>query len=137
MARQKRQEAAKVATLNTSLENLNFNYVVASDKGNTEHMLPTRVFDDGQKTFIHLPPGAAHRETPALMIVGADGSMDMVNYRVQGDAYVVDRLFDRAVLVLDVGSNQRRVTISSKSAKQSWRNTTASFPASGDMMYAN
>ena len=73
----------------------------------------------------------------AQVAAPADGSMDMVNYRVQGDAYVVDRLFDRAVLVLDVGSNQRRVTISSKSAKQSWRNTTASFPASGDMMYAN
>lgn len=141
MAKQKRQESLKVGTLNTSLDNLNFSYSIASEKGNTEHMLPQRVFDDGQKTYIHLPPGAAHRETPALMIVGQGGTMDMVNYRVQGDTYVVDRLFDKAVLVLDVGSKQRRVTITSNAAKQAWRhyntNTWDSGPLSGDMIYAN
>jgi len=35
----------------------------------------------------------------------------MVNYRVEGDYYVVDRLFKQAVLVSGVGREQDRVTI--------------------------
>jgi type IV secretory pathway VirB9-like protein len=35
----------------------------------------------------------------------------MVNYRVRGDYYVVDRLFDQAVLVAGVGRQQDRETI--------------------------
>jgi type IV secretion system protein VirB9 len=35
----------------------------------------------------------------------------MVNYRMQGDRYVVDRVLDRAELVTGVGSGQTRVLI--------------------------
>lgn len=35
----------------------------------------------------------------------------MVNYRLQGDRYIVDALFDKAMLIAGVGSRQRRVTI--------------------------
>ena len=35
----------------------------------------------------------------------------MVNYRVRGNYYVVDRLFDQAVLLAGVGREQDRVTI--------------------------
>jgi type IV secretion system protein VirB9 len=36
----------------------------------------------------------------------------MVNYRVEGNYYVADRLFSNAVLVAGVGRDQDRVTIS-------------------------
>jgi type IV secretion system protein VirB9 len=49
---------------------------------------------------------------PALMIA-AGGGTQMVNYRVRGSYYVVDRLFDQAVLVSGVGREQDRVTITS------------------------
>jgi len=39
----------------------------------------------------------------------------MVNYRVKGNYYVVDRLFSDAILIAGVGRNQDRVTISSSS----------------------
>ena len=35
----------------------------------------------------------------------------MINYRLQGDRYIVDAVFDKAILVAGVGSNQNRITI--------------------------
>ncbi|MDB5890168.1 MAG: uncharacterized protein JWP47_999 [Polaromonas sp.] len=36
----------------------------------------------------------------------------IVNYRVQGDRFIVDTVFDKAVLIAGVGRSQDRVTIS-------------------------
>ena len=57
--------------------------------------------------------GAAIRgsEAPALLINAGRGTQ-MVNYRVKGNYYVVDRLFSDAILVAGVGRDQDRVTIS-------------------------
>jgi type IV secretory pathway VirB9-like protein len=41
-----------------------------------------------------------NREAPALLVVGADGKGTMTNYPVNNQTYIVDRLFDRARLVL-------------------------------------
>jgi type IV secretion system protein VirB9 len=35
----------------------------------------------------------------------------LVNYRVQGDRYIVDSVFDRAILIAGVGGSQDRITI--------------------------
>ena len=35
----------------------------------------------------------------------------LVNYRVLSDRYIVDTLFDKAILIAGVGSQQERVTI--------------------------
>jgi type IV secretion system protein TrbG len=43
--------------------------------------------------------------------VFTDEEKDIVNYSVQGDRYIVDTLFDKAVLIAGVGSGQDRVTI--------------------------
>jgi type IV secretion system protein VirB9 len=40
-----------------------------------------------------------------------DDETVMVNYRVQGDRYIVDTVFDRAIMIAGVGSNQDTVTI--------------------------
>lgn len=50
---------------------------------------------------------AAHREAPVLVVIGPDGP-EMVNYRVKGDMYVVDRLFERGALILGVGKKAQR-----------------------------
>ena len=72
---------------------------------------PVRVFDDGKKTYIQMGPQAKNREVPALVIIGPDGKQEMVNYRVKDDIYIVDRLFDRAALILGSGKKARRVEI--------------------------
>jgi len=104
--RREESEAVKVAPVE-SLENLYFDYRI---QGGDENMRPIRVVDDGKKTFIQMTPNAAHREAPALVVVGSDGA-EMVNYRVKGDMYIVDRLFERGALILGVGKRARRAEI--------------------------
>lgn len=88
--------------------NLNFDYKV---RGGDEHIRPLRVFDDGSKTFIQMPADIQHREAPALVVLGNDGKGEMANYRVQQQTYIVDRLFDRAELVLGAGKKADKVEI--------------------------
>nr|WP_296617765.1 P-type conjugative transfer protein TrbG [Sphingomonas sp.] len=61
---------------------------------------PLRVFDDGRQTYIEFPPGLAVGEAPPLFLVDPNGVAQLVNYRLIGRYYVVDRLFDRAELRL-------------------------------------
>ena len=46
-----------------------------------------------------------------LVVIGRHGKQEMVNYRVKGDMYTVDRLFDRAQLVLGTGKKAEKVEI--------------------------
>lgn len=90
-----------------SLESLYFDYRIDSVD---PHIRPVRVVDDGRKTFIQMTPDAAHREAPVLVVIGPDGP-EMVNYRVKGDMYIVDRLFERGALILGVGKKAQRAEI--------------------------
>ena len=86
---------------------LNFSYTIS---GPQMPWKPIRAFDDGTHVYIQMPAGMKSSEAPALMVAAGSGSQ-MVNYRVRGDYYVVDRLFDQAVLVSGVGRQQDRETI--------------------------
>jgi type IV secretion system protein TrbG len=72
---------------------------------------PVRVFDDGEKTFIQISRETQTREAPVLVVLGSNGKQEMVNYRVKGDMYIVDRLFDRAELILGTGKKAQKVEI--------------------------
>ena len=79
-------------------EDLRFDYVI---KGDNPNWRPTRVFDDGKKIFIQFPRELAVSEAPPLFVTDRKGKKAMlVNYRVNGEYYVVDRLFDYAELRL-------------------------------------
>jgi len=69
-----------------------------------------RAFDDGAHVYIQMPPSMKTADAPALLIA-ASGGNQMVNYRVRGNYYVVDRLFDNAVMVAGVGREQDRVSV--------------------------
>ena len=86
---------------------LNFSYTIS---GPQMPWKPVRAFDDGTHVYIQMPAGTKASEAPALMVATSSGTQ-MVNYRVRGDYYVVDRLFDQAVLVAGVGRQQDRETI--------------------------
>ena len=86
-------------------EKLNFGYKVT---GGNEHLRPLRVYDDGAKTYIQMKPEMQNREAPALVVIGADGKGEMTNYRVREQTYIVDRLFDRARLVLGRARRPRK-----------------------------
>jgi type IV secretion system protein VirB9 len=86
---------------------LNFSYQI---DGANVSFRPVRAFDDGRHVYIEMAPGMKTSDAPALLIA-AGGGTQMVNYRVEGNYYVVDRLFNEAVLVSGVGRQQDRVTI--------------------------
>ncbi len=91
-----------------SLNNLHFDYQIM---GGTQYLRPVRVVDDGKKTYIQMPEGAASREAPILVVSGLDSTAEMVNYRVKGTMYIVDRLFEHGALLLGSGKKQERVDI--------------------------
>lgn len=78
---------------------------------------PVRVYNNGVKTVIQMPAAMAQTEAPTLLVVRKEGGMFsddetvMVNYRVQGDRYIVDTVFDKAILIAGVGRGQDRVAI--------------------------
>jgi type IV secretion system protein VirB9 len=87
---------APVAT-GVELERLNFNYRI---EGNRASWRPVRAFDDGRQLFIEFPVDLTAGEAPPLFAVGAGGRAELVNYRVRGRYYVVDRLLTAAELRL-------------------------------------
>lgn len=83
--------------------NLDFRYRITGDN---PHWRPLRAFDDGRKVYIEFPKDIAQTDAPPLFVVGASGSSDLVNYRVRGRYYIVDRLFGAAELRLGEDKQQ-------------------------------
>lgn len=95
--------AAMPVASGLAVEQLSFGYRISGD---TPAWRPLRAFDDGRQTFIEFPPSLAVGEAPPLFLVDASGEAALVNYRVSGRYYVVDRLFDRAELRLGTKKQQ-------------------------------
>ena len=76
---------------------------------------PVTVYSKGGKTYIEMPDSVRHKEAPVLFEETRKGWFHhekiLVNYRVKGRWYVVDKVIDNGVLVSGVGSNQTRVDI--------------------------
>ena len=96
-----------------NIGDLDFNYAIAGKAP----WKPVRVYNNGRKTIIQMPEAMKQTEAPTLLVVRRDGSLfsddetAMVNYRVHGDRYIVDQVFDKAILIAGVGSTQDRITI--------------------------
>lgn len=113
---------AGASTLPTgeNVANLDFGFRLSGDAPSWR---PLRVYTDGSKTYIQFPRTISSGLAPALVALDNDGSWfsspteQMVNYRMQGDRYVVDRVLDRAELVSGVGSSQTRVVITRDSTQ--------------------
>jgi type IV secretion system protein TrbG len=95
------RQAVASATIASGMDlsKANFNYLILRQKhSSTPAWCPLRAFDDGQKTYIQFPPKVTVTEAPPLFVLGRNGDAQLVNYRVKGDWYIVDRLFDKAEL---------------------------------------
>jgi P-type conjugative transfer protein TrbG len=117
---QETAEAAAPIASGLAVESLNFNYAITGDR---PAWRPLRAFDDGRQTFIEFPASIAVGEAPPLFVVGEDGDAQLVNYRVAGRYYVVDRLFGAAELRLGERRQQivRIVRAESRSERQARR----------------
>jgi type IV secretion system protein VirB9 len=108
--------AGAVVDAGINIEQLKFRYRIEGDAP----WRPVRVFDDGAKVYIQFPSGLAQSEAPPLFVVGPDAKPALVNYRVRGTTYIVDRLFAAAELRLGTAP-QRVVRIIRTDAV--WRET--------------
>jgi len=108
---QAQREKGRLTGIGLNVEDLNFNYSISSEF----HWKPLRVFDDGVKTYIELPPAVVSREAPIVLTDG-NRSDEVVNYRLKENRYIIDQIADRIYLVHGVGRNQERITITRASA---------------------
>ena len=107
-AARRRAAADQSVVSATNVENLNFGYSVkALNARHGPRWQPLRVFDDGLKTYIQFPPDLASSEAPPLFLIGPKDQAQLVNYRLIGGYYIVDRLIDVAELRL--GENPQMV----------------------------
>ncbi|HEY1245250.1 MAG TPA: P-type conjugative transfer protein TrbG [Hyphomicrobiaceae bacterium] len=95
--------AGTVVDTGLNIEQIKFRYRIEGDAP----WKPRQVFDDGAKVYIQFPPGLAQSEAPPLFVIGPDAKPALVNYRVRGTTYIVDRLFAAAELRL--GTEPQRV----------------------------
>jgi type IV secretion system protein VirB9 len=106
-----RREGAEMAsgtgTPGIAIEALNFGYRI---EGDDPPWRPIRAFDDGNQVFIEFPATLGQGEAPPLFVRGGGGRTELVNYRLRGRYYVVDRLFAAAELRLG-GRRQHVVRI--------------------------
>ena len=89
------------------LDNLDFNYRISAD---SDTVKPLRVYNDGQKTIIQMPKNMAQGEAPALLAISGKDDL-IVNYRLQGDRYIVDSLPAKMKLIAGVGRKQKKIEI--------------------------
>lgn len=94
-------------------KDLSFNY----DINGSAPWKPIRIYNNGTSTTIQMPKRMKQTEAPVLLVIRKSNSVFVkdkqviVNTRLQGDRYIVDDIFDKAILIAGVGRSQQKVTI--------------------------
>ena len=105
------------------IQSLNQNYRIRAGWWGRPDWTPVSVSDDGRQTFITFPDSLGSTEAPPLFVIAEGGDAQLVNWRKQGNVYVVDRLFERAELRLG-GEHPRVVRIERRDRQDSARSET-------------
>jgi type IV secretion system protein VirB9 len=72
--------------LNDPDKHYNFSYTISG----SDQIAPLQIFDDGEFTYFKFPYKNA--DIPAFFLVDSDGHEALINYRVDGDYIVVERV---------------------------------------------
>ena len=83
----------------------NFNYKIKGDKS----VRPSRVFDDGLFTFFQFS-NPRNTDLPAVFWISPDGQESLVNYRMDGQYMVVERVGEKFIL----RSGDEKATVTNK-----------------------
>ena len=95
-------------TTTLDIDSLSFSYKI---KGSAKFK-PTRVYNDGSKTIIELPEKTKSGNIPILMTIEPESKKPViVNYRYINNKFIVDAVFDKAILISGVGMKQKKITI--------------------------
>jgi type IV secretion system protein VirB9 len=102
----KEREIKTIPQTGEYLGDLDFKYQVTGKAS----WKPIRVYNDGRKTILQMSRMMNQTEAPALLVMRGKENV-MVNYRIQGDRYIVDSVFDEAILIAGVGRKQDKIKI--------------------------
>lgn len=100
-----------IPATNEYLGDLSFDYEISGKAW----WKPARVYHNSTHTVLEMPDMSG-REMPTLLMVRGKEQV-LVNYRVQNDRYIVDAVLDKAILILGIGRNQEKVTITRRKHK--------------------
>lgn len=106
-----------------ALDQVDFDYKIDG----TANFRPVRVFNDGKKTYIQMPSGVAYGEMPVLVVLDEKDNPMLVNYRNKHGYFIVDKVVQKAMLVL--GSDDTMVKVTITQVKKS-----ESLSAAGDRL---
>ena len=95
-----------------SVQDINFDYSVSGK----ESWTPETVFDDGAKTYLILPDGAAARHTPVVFQKRA-GLLLNLDYKIVNNTIILDRVCNEIFMAT---SNSDRVVIKNEHAVMPW-----------------
>ena len=114
--------------LSKNINNLDFDYNI---KGNSSWK-PTRVYNDGIKTYIQMPKNMLFNEAPIFMVLDKNDNNQLVNYRLKESNYIVDKLFHKGMLIIGVGDEQEKIIIEKKGSSESniiniWENENEEY----------
>ncbi len=79
------------------LKKINKLYEIKKHGSFGEDMLPVEIFDDGIRTYYKMPKSNKY-DLPTLYLVEDDNKLSLVNYRVRGEYFIADRVFEKARL---------------------------------------
>ncbi|MCC2645157.1 MAG: conjugal transfer protein TrbG [Burkholderiales bacterium] len=120
--RQKNESSDNLLLSDDNLVNprdMHFNYEVSGDT--SAPFNPTQVFDDGHHVYIQMATSISSKDLPAFYVLAPDGdTLQLVNFRYKAPFYIVDKIFDKGVLVLGLDDNEQRITISKAVQKGFW-----------------
>lgn len=123
---QKRQEETDL--LETDSKFISRDYKMSYRK--EPYWLPTKVYDDGAKTYIVLNEQVLRTQMPALF----DGRKNIINYRVKNNVLIVDQLITK--MTLKIGSEKvviRKKKVSKAKAKKILSETEKENPETGEI----
>jgi len=106
---QRERERNTIKEAGARIEDLDFAYRISDC--HTCAWRPSRVYNNGEITVIHLGGKVDRSYSPVLLVLDHEGKKAQVNYRVRGNRYIVDQVFSEAVLLVGAGENQQRVHI--------------------------
>ncbi len=90
-----------------NVDNLNFNYSLSGDN---PAWTPSQVFDDGNKTWIRMPPATDRMALPVLYVY-QNGQETLQNYQYTRPYIRFDGLFEKARLIDGSGKHKTEVDI--------------------------
>jgi type IV secretion system protein VirB9 len=99
---QQQLNARSDISLSGNLTDLDFSYDIIPHSPHKPRWMPSIVFNDGVKTYINFPSASRASYAPVLFEINSKRERVIVNYRVKGAYYIVDRVLTHAELVLDV-----------------------------------